>query len=170
MDDLLYGFYGKSNPMERTLILLKGDAVQRGLLGSILTRFEARGLKIVALKMMQMSRELAERHYAPHKGKEFYAPLVEFMTACPIVAMVLEGVDVVNVSRAMMGTTFCPDAVPGTIRGDLGLSRRYNLVHGSDSAQTAAREISLFFEPDELMEYDRPADAWTYARWKGEYI
>lgn len=156
--------------MERTLILLKPDAVQRGLVGAILARFEAKGLKPVALKMMRISPELAERHYAAHKGKDFYEPLLAFVTAGPVVAMVLEGVDAVRVARAMMGSTFGPDAAPGTIRGDFGMSRRYNLVHGSDSPETAQEEIELFFDAEDLFEYDRPGDAWTYARFRGELI
>ncbi|MFW6154986.1 MAG: nucleoside-diphosphate kinase [Planctomycetota bacterium] len=149
--------------MERTLILLKPDAVQRGLVGAITQRFEARGFKIVAAKLMQITPELAAEHYAAHKSKPFYDALVGFMTASPIVAMVLEGNDAVRVTRAMMGATFGPDAAPGTLRGDFGLSKQYNLVHGSDSPETAEREINLFFEPREILPYDRPCDAWTYA-------
>ena len=156
--------------MERTLILLKHDAVQRGLVGAIISRLERKGLKIVALKLMQISRELAERHYAPHKGRDFYEPLLEFMTAGASVAMVLEGNDAVRVVRAMMGPTFGPDAPAGTIRGDYGMSRRYNLIHGSDSPDTADQEIALFFEPGELHTYDRPADKWAYARAGRELI
>ena len=150
--------------MERTLVLLKPDAVQRGLVGTITARFEARGLKIVAMKLVRVPRELAERHYAPHRGKDFYQPLLEFVTGGPSLAMVLEGNDAVRITRAMMGATFGPDAAPGTIRGDLGMSKRYNLVHGSDSPQTAEQEIRLFFRPEEILHYDRPGDAWTYAR------
>ena len=156
--------------MERTLVLLKPDAVQRALTGVITARFEAKGLKIVGLKLMRIPPDLARRHYAPHQGKSFYAPLLEFMTAGPVVAMVLEGNDAVRVVRAMMGPTFGPDAPPGTIRGDLGLSKRYNLVHGSDSPETARQEIDLFFRPDELVEYGRPADQWVYARQDEELI
>lgn len=156
--------------MERTLILLKPDAVQRGLVGRVIDRFEAKGFKIVGMKFMQVSRELAERHYAEHKGKDFYEPLLAFITAGPIVAMVLEGLEAVRVTRAMIGGTFGPDAAAGTIRGDFGLSKRYNLVHGSDSPATADREIGLYFRPDELLEYGRPADAWTYARRGEEWV
>ena len=150
--------------MERTLILLKPDAVQRGLVGAIISRFETRGLKIVGMKLIQISQELAESHYVPHKGKDFYAPLLEFMTAGPTLAMVLAGNDAVRVTRSMMGSTFGPDAAAGTIRGDFGMSKRYNLVHGSDSVPTAVEEIERFFKPEELLDYERPADAWTYAR------
>ncbi|NLF31410.1 MAG: nucleoside-diphosphate kinase [Planctomycetes bacterium] len=149
--------------MERTLILLKPDAVQRGLVGTIIQRFEARGFKIVAAKLMQITPELAAEHYAAHKGKGFYDALVGFMTASPIMAMVLEGNDAVRVTRAMMGATFGPNAESGTIRGDFGLSKQYNLVHGSDSPETAQREIALFFKRGEILPYDRPADAWVYA-------
>ena len=149
--------------MERTLILLKPDAVQRGLVGAIIQRFEARGFKIVAAKLMQISEDLAAEHYAAHKGKPFYDALVGFMTASPVLAMVLEGNDAVRVTRAMMGATFGPNADPGTIRGDFGLSKQYNLVHGSDSPETAEREIDLFFKAGEILPYDRPADTWTYA-------
>ncbi len=150
--------------MERTLVILKPDAVQRGLIGQIVARFEAKGLKIVAARLMQISRALAEQNYAIHKGKDFYLPLLEFMTAGPVLAMVLEGNDAVRITRAMMGATFGPDAAPGTIRGDFGMSKRYNLVHGSDSAASAEQEIPLFFKTEEILDYDRPADAWTYAK------
>ncbi len=150
--------------MERTLILLKPDAVQRGLVGRIMARFEGKGLKIAGMKLMRITQELAERHYAPHKGKDFYGPLLAFMTAAPTLAVVLEGIDVVRVVRGLMGPTFGPDAPPGTIRGDYGMSKRYNLVHGSDSPESAAKEIELFFDPEELLDYDRPADAWVYAK------
>ena len=156
--------------MERTLILLKPDAVQRGLVGAITARFETRGLKIVGMKLMQISQELAQCHYAPHKDRDFYAPLLEFMTASPTLAMVLEGNNAVSVTRAMMGATFGPDAASGTIRGDYGMSKRYNLIHGSDSVPTAVEEIERFFASDELLSYERPADAWTYAKSGAELI
>lgn len=149
-------------PAERTLILLKPDAVQRRLAGRILTRFEEKGLKIVAMKLMQISRDLAERHYAPHKGKGFFEPLVKFMTGSPVVAMILEGPSAIDVARKMMGATFGHKAEPGTIRGDFGISNQYNLVHGSDSKESADREISLFFAPKEILEY-RTADEALHA-------
>ena len=156
--------------MERTLVVLKPDAVQRRLVGRIVARFERKGLKIVAMKMRTISQQLARTMYAPHEGKDFYEPLVEFLTASPVVAMVLEGLTAVAVVRQMLGPTFGPDAPPGTIRGDLGLSRRYNLVHGSDSPESARREIELFFRQDELLEYESNGDRWVYARWGDEWI
>lgn len=139
--------------MERTLVLLKPDAVQRRLVGRIVARFEEKGLQIVALKMLQISEELARRHYAPHEGKPFYEPLVRFMTSGPTVALVLEGKRAIEVVRRMMGPTFGPDAPPGTVRGDFAISNRFNLVHGSDSAQSAEAEVALFFTPSELVEW-----------------
>jgi nucleoside-diphosphate kinase len=149
--------------MERTLIVCKPDAVQRGLTGRILGRFERKGLKLVGLKMLQVDRALAEKIYAVHLGRDFYEPLLEFITASPVVAMVFEGQDAISVCRKLMGKTFGPDAEPGTIRGDYGISRRYNLVHGSDSAESARREIPLFFKTAELQDYSLHADAWLYA-------
>lgn len=149
--------------MERTLILLKPDAVQRALVGTFISRFEAKGLKLVGLKLLRMSRELAQEHYQQHQGKGFYEPLLEFITAGPIVAMVLDGNQAVQVTRTMMGKTFGPEAEPGTLRGDFGLSKRYNLVHGSDSPEVAQQEIARFFRPEEQMSYDRPIDEWVYA-------
>ena len=154
--------------MERTLIILKPDAVQRGLVGRIVARFEAKGLKIVAMKMVQVSAELAERMYAEHKGKDFHQPLLEFITACPVVAAVLEGLDAVATVRKLIGPTFSPDAPAGTIRGDFGSSRRYNLIHGSDSAESARREIGMFFQPAELNEYELRISDWVYARHLGK--
>ena len=147
---------------QRTLILLKPDAVQRRLVGRIVRRFEEKGLSIVALKLMRVSEELARKHYAVHKGKEFYEPLVKFITSSPIVACVLEGEDAIAVTRKMMGATFGRAAEPGTIRGDFGISKRYNLIHGSDSPETAEFEISLYFRPEEILEF-RPDDLpWVY--------
>jgi len=139
--------------MERTLVLIKPDAVQRHLVGQILGRFEAKGLQLVAMKMLQIDEELARRHYAPHEGKPFYEPLIRFMTGGPTVALIVEGKRAVEVVRRMMGPTFGPDAPPGTIRGDFAISNRFNLVHGSDSPETAAAEIELFFQPDEIVEW-----------------
>lgn len=146
--------------IERTLILIKPDGVQRGLVGSILNRFETRGLKIVGLKLMQMTEQLASQHYKDHVGKGFYAGLVKFMTSAPLVALAVEGPKAVEVARKMMGKTFCTDAESGTIRGDFGVSRGMNLIHGSDSPDSARRELGLFFKPEELLEYGRAADAW----------
>ncbi len=145
--------------MERTLVILKPDAVQRGLIGPILTRIEQRGFRIAAMKMMRISRELAERHYAEHKGKSFYEGLIAFITSAPVVVMVVEGPQAVRIVRQMMGKTNAADAAPGTIRGDFGLSMK-NLIHGSDSPESAAREIALYFTEEEILTYERPADRW----------
>lgn len=147
--------------MERTLILLKPDAVQRGLSGQILSRFEAKGLKIVALKLMKITPELAAKHYEAHKEKKFYPGLVKFMTSSPVVALALEGIDAIKVCRNLMGATFGADAAPGTIRGDFGISRSYNLVHGSDSPEAAERELKLFF-PEGIVDYGYAAHDWIY--------
>jgi len=156
--------------MERTLIIFKPDAVQRGLVGRILWRFEDKGLKIVGMKMLRIDPEQAARMYAEHRGEEFYEPLVKFMTASPVVAVVLEGLDAVRLARGVLGPTFGPDAPAGTIRGDFGASRRYNLVHGSDSVESARREISLFFAPEELVDYELSGWTWVYARHLGKFI
>lgn len=148
--------------MQRTLILAKPDAVQRGLVGRILTRFEEKGLKIIGLKFMQMSQELAARHYAAHKEKPFYAGLVRFMTSSPIVAIAIEGINAIEISRKMMGATFGSKAEAGTIRGDFGVSNSFNLIHGSDSPEAAARELELFFASGELLDYDYAAYRWIY--------
>ena len=149
--------------VERTLVFVKPDGVQRRLVGEILGRFEGRGLKILGLKMMRVSRELAERHYAEHKGKKFYEGLVGFVTGGPIVAGCLEGEQAIKCVRDMMGKTFCFDAAPGTIRGDLGISNQFNLIHGSDGPASAAREIELYFKPEELESYELPDQRWTMA-------
>jgi nucleoside-diphosphate kinase len=150
--------------------MLKPDAVQRGLVGRIVARLEAKGLKVVALKMMKIDRPLAERHYAPHKGKDFYEPLIRFVTSGPTVFLVVEGKGAVAVTRKMMGATFGPNAEPGTIRGDFGMSNRFNLIHGSDSPEAAAREIALFFRPEELIDWQPAAWPWTYDFSTGEVI
>lgn len=146
--------------MERTFALLKPDAVQRGLAGAILARFERRGLKIVGLKIMRVSRQLAESYYAEHKGKPFYEPLMAYITSGPVVAMVLEGDGAVAGVRKMMGKTNSAEAEPGTIRGDLALTIGRNVIHGSDSPESAKREIGFFFKPEELQEYRRIDEAW----------
>ena len=147
---------------ERTFVLLKPDAVQRGLVGEIAGRFERRGLKIVALKMIRVTRPLAETYYAEHKGKGFFEPLISFITAGTAVAMVLEGDGAVAAVRKMMGKTNSAEADPGTIRGDLALTIGRNVIHGSDSAESAKREISLFFKADELQAYTRIDDPWLH--------
>ncbi|KPK65395.1 MAG: nucleoside diphosphate kinase [Planctomycetes bacterium SM23_32] len=148
--------------MERTLVFLKADALRRGLVGEIIGRFERKGFLIEGLKMVALSEEFVREHYAAHRGKEFYEPLVRYVTSGPAVAMVLAGRNAVAVVRRMMGETFGSDAEPGTIRGDLALSNRYNLVHGSDSPEAAGREIGAFFEPDELVSYGEDATRWIY--------
>jgi nucleoside-diphosphate kinase len=146
---------------ERTLVLIKPDGVQRQLVGRILERYEQRGLKIVGLKLVHVDRDLAERHYAIHRGKPFFPGLVEFITSAPLVALALEGLNAVSVCRAINGATRPEEAAPGTIRGDLALETGQNLVHASDSAETAAHELALWFAPFELLEYGRDIDAWV---------
>ena len=141
--------------MQRTLVLVKPDAVQRKLAGEIISRLEKKGLKIVALKMLQMDRELAEQHYAIHKGKPFFPGLVDFITSGPIVAAVVEGENAVEVVRRLMGETDPLKAAPGTIRGDFGLDIGQNLIHGSDSGENAAKEINLFFSEKEILSQTR---------------
>src|SRR5271169_3581041 len=154
--------------MERTLIILKPDAVQRGLCGQILDRFEKKGLQIVGMKFMRIPTSLAETHYGPHKGKPFYDGLVKFMTSSPVIVLVLEGKDAIAISRKMMGATFGSKAEPGTIRGDFGVSNSFNLVHGSDSPESASRELGLFFKPDELLEWKPALETWVYDYGKGK--
>ncbi len=146
--------------MERTLVLVKPDAVQRGLVGDILSRLERTGLKLVALKMLQMDREMAERHYAIHRGKPFFEGLVQFITSSPLVAAIFEGPMAVEVVRKAMGETDPARAAPGTIRGDLALDIGRNVVHGSDSVETAEQEISLFFGPQDVLSYERQVEPW----------
>ena len=145
---------------EKTLILVKPDGVQRGLIGIIISRLEARGLRIAAMKMLQVSREMAMKHYGVHEGKPFFDGLVSFITSGPVVAMVLEGRSAVEMARNTMGVTDPLRAQPGTIRGDLGVDIGRNLVHGSDSPETAAREIAFFFSEDEILSYRRDVDRW----------
>lgn len=153
--------------MERTLIIFKPDAVQRGLCGEILSRFERKGLQIVGLKLMTISQTLAQTHYEPHKGKPFYAGLVKFMTSSPVVVLALEGKDAIAIARKMMGATFGSKAEPGTIRGDYGVSNSYNLIHGSDSPEAAQRELKLFFNDQELLDWTPAARQWVYDMSKG---
>ena len=148
--------------MERTLIILKPDAIQRGLTGKILTRFEEKGLQVVGMKLLMISEEMAAKHYAPHKGKPFYEGLVRFMTSSPVVVLALQGKGVIEVARKMMGATFGFKAEPGTIRGDYGVSASFNLIHGSDSPDAAKAELALWFKPDELHTYDLASRVWTY--------
>jgi nucleoside-diphosphate kinase len=148
---------------ERTLVLIKPDGVQRLLTGRIIGRLEDRGLKIVGLKLVAVSRDLAERHYAVHRDKPFFRGLVEFITSSPLVALVVEGPGAIAVVRAMVGATRPHEAAAGTIRGDLALETAQNLVHASDGPDTATTEIGLWFTPDEIMEYDRAIDRWALA-------
>jgi nucleoside-diphosphate kinase len=147
--------------MQRTLILLKPDCVQRRLVGTITQRFEQKGLRLVALKLVQAGTALAERHYAVHKGKPFYEPLLKFLTSGPTVAMVWEGREAVAVGRTLMGPTDGTKAPPATIRGDFAVSVQNNLVHGSDSPENAAAEIALWFRPEELVNYQPTDTPWV---------
>jgi nucleoside-diphosphate kinase len=151
---------------ERTLVLIKPDGVQRSLVGRIVARYEERGLRIVGLKLVQVDSDLAKRHYAEHQGKPFYETLVEFITAGPLVAMAVEGPGAIAMVRAMNGATNPVDAAPGTIRGDLAVTTRKNLVHASDGPESAAAELALWFEPQELVTYERGIDRWVLGRRK----
>ena len=146
--------------MERTRIILKPDSLQRRLVGRIIQRFEDKGLVLAAMKLMQIIKDLAGRHYAPHKGKPFYPGLIEYITSGPVVVMVLQGPQAIAISRKLMGKTFGFEAEPGTIRGDYGMSKTFNLIHGSDSPETAQTEIGLYFEPGELLDYTKASDSW----------
>lgn len=148
--------------MERTLVIIKPDAVQRGLIGPIITRLEQRGLKIVAMKFMQIDKDLAERHYAIHKGKEFYEGLITYITSSPVVVMVLEGPEAIQIVRNTLGDTKPIKAGQGTIRADFGLMIGRNLTHGSDGPETAAFEVDLFFDDEELVPWGRDTDRWIY--------
>jgi nucleoside-diphosphate kinase len=154
--------------MERTLIIFKPDAVQRGLCGQILSRFENKGLQVIGMKMMMIPRELAETHYAPHKGKPFYDGLVKFMTSSPVVVLALQGKGAIDIARKLMGATFGFKAEPGTIRGDFGVSSAFNLIHGSDSPESAQRELGLFFKPEELVNWTPMIQGWIYDMSKGQ--
>jgi nucleoside-diphosphate kinase len=149
--------------MERTLVLVKPDGVQRGLIGELLARFERKGLKVVGLRLLDVSRDLAERHYAVHAGKHFYPGLVEFITSGPVAAVALEGPDAIATVRRLVGGTMPNEAAPGTIRGDLGISGLRNLVHASDAPEAAEFELDLWFGPDRLVGYEREIDAWIVA-------
>ncbi len=146
---------------QQTLILLKPDAVQRRLVGELLNRFERKGLRLVGLKLVTASRELAEKHYAVHKGKPFYESLLAFLTSGPTVAMVFEGREAVAVCRSLMGLTDGAKSIPGTIRGDYAISVQNNLVHGSDSPENAATEIALWFTAAELVKFDAVDAKWV---------
>lgn len=146
--------------MNRTLVLIKPDSVQRGLIGEIVSRLERRGLKIIGMKLMLVSDELAHSHYGEHQGKPFFDGLVDFITSGPIVAVAIEGSDAVEIVRNTMGGTNPVDSAPGTIRGDLGVDIGRNLIHGSDSPESAKRELSIFFSDSEMLDYNRSTDPW----------
>ncbi|MFM1823329.1 MAG: nucleoside-diphosphate kinase [Planctomycetota bacterium] len=148
--------------METTLIILKPDAVQRGLMGRIISRFEEKGLQIVGAKLMQISQELAATHYKDHAGKPFYNGLVGFMTSAPVLVLAIRGNGAIAICRGMMGATFGSKAAAGTIRGDFGVSNSFNLIHGSDSPEAAERELGLFFAKGEVLDFTRAIDAWVY--------
>lgn len=146
--------------MERTYLMVKPDGIERGLIGEIVGRFERKGLKLIAAKLMRVTPELAERHYAEHKGKDFYDRLIAFITAGPVFAMVWEGDDAVAAARHLIGKTSGIEAAPGTIRGDYAIHTNYNLIHGSDSHDSAVREIGIFFAEDELLDYEKVIQVW----------
>jgi len=148
--------------MERTLVIVKPDGVQRGLIGETLSRLERKGLKLVALKMMQIAEPLARRHYGIHEGKPFFEGLIRYITSAPVVVMVWEGPQAIEMVRRLMGATRPLEATPGTLRADYGLDVGRNLVHGSDGPDTAASEIALFFRPEELLSWQRCTDPWIF--------
>ncbi len=146
--------------MEKTFLMVKPDGVQRGLIGEIVRRFEQKGLQLVAAKLVQVSREQAERHYAEHVGKPFFDNLIKFITSGPVFAMVWQGDQVIALSRTMIGKTNSLEALPGTIRGDYAVHTNLNLIHGSDSPESAEREIANFFRPEELLDYSKAIQTW----------
>jgi nucleoside-diphosphate kinase len=148
--------------MERTLIIVKPEGVQRGLIGNVITRFEQRGLKFVGLKLIHITPELAEQHYGVHKGKGFYAGLVKHITSSPVVVGVVEGPKAITIVRTSMGATNAAEALPGTIRGDYALEIGFNIVHGSDGPETAIQEINLFFKSEELVDYSLATEQWVH--------
>ena len=150
--------------METTLIILKPDAVQRGLMGRIISRVEDKGLQVAGAKLMQVPRKLAEEHYAEHAGKPFYDGLIQFITSTPVMVLAIRGPEAIAVCRKLMGKTKGTEAEPGTIRGDFGVSPGYNLVHGSDSAESAERELALWFDASEIADYESTQSQWVYER------
>lgn len=148
--------------METTLIILKPDAVQRGLMGRIISRFEDKGLRLVGAKLMAVERDLAERHYAEHEGKPFYPGLIEFITSTPVLVLAVRGPEAIAVCRKLLGKTKGTEAEPGTIRGDFGVSPGFNLVHGSDSAESAERELGLWFAEGEIVDYALSVSQWVH--------
>ncbi|MBO7205570.1 MAG: nucleoside-diphosphate kinase [Candidatus Methanomethylophilaceae archaeon] len=148
--------------MERTYLMVKPDGVQRGICGEIVSRFEKKGLKLVAMKLMVIPKEVAENHYGEHKDKPFFPSLISYITSGPVLAMVWEGESAVSVCRNMMGKTNPKESAPGTIRGDFGMQTGMNIIHGSDSVESAEREISIFFKPEELVSYEKTIQSWIY--------
>lgn len=148
--------------MEKTFLMVKPDGVQRNLIGEIVSRFEKKGFRLVAAKLMNVSTELAEEHYGEHKERPFFGELVDFITSGPVFAMVWEGENVISVARQMMGATNPKDAAPGTIRGDFGVNVGKNVIHGSDSPESAVREIGIFFNENELLDYEKLMNQWIY--------
>ncbi|MGI5901404.1 MAG: nucleoside-diphosphate kinase [Desulfitobacteriia bacterium] len=146
--------------MERTFLMLKPDAVQRGLVGEIITRFEKKGFKLVGIKMLRVTRELAVEHYKEHRGKDFFEPTVNFLTSSPVIAMVWEGKNIVSLARSMMGATNPANAEPASIRGSFALDISRNIIHGSDSVENAEREIKLYFRENEIMSYKKSGEEW----------
>lgn len=147
---------------EKSFVLLKPDAVQRGLVGKIISRFEEKGFKIVAAKMVQVTREQAERHYECHKGKRFFESLIEFITSAPCLAMIIEGRNAIKLCRRIMGATEPLDSEPGTIRGDFALDVKHNLIHGSDCPDSYAHEVKVYFTPEEILDYSLDLEKWIY--------
>ncbi len=148
--------------MEKTFIMVKPDGVQRNVIGEVVKRFEQKGFKLVGAKLMQVSQELAETHYAEHKERPFFGELVDFITSGPVFAMVWEGEEVISTARTMIGATNPAEANPGSIRGDFGVTVGKNIIHGSDSKESAEREINLFFKEEELVTYDKQDQTWIY--------
>lgn len=146
--------------VQRTLIIIKPDGVQRHLIGEVISRFEKKGLKMVAARFMKVSEQLARRHYGVHEGKPFFESVVKYISSSPVMVMVWQGEGVIDMARKLMGSTFGYDAQPGTIRGDFGCSRGYNLIHGSDAPETAEFEIGLYFKPEEIVDYDFADTLW----------
>jgi nucleoside-diphosphate kinase len=158
----IYILQGWRNQMERTFLMVKPDGVQRSIVGEIVSRFERKGFQLVGAKLMQITPELAEQHYGEHKEKPFFGDLVSFITSGPVFAMVWEGENVIATARQMMGKTHPKEALPGTVRGDYGLTLDKNVIHGSDAPESAAREIDLFFKAEELVGYDKLVNNWIY--------
>ncbi len=156
--------------MEKTLIIVKPDAVQRRLMGKIISRFEDKGFQIIGLKMILITESMARKHYAEHEGKDFFEPLVRYTTSAPVLVMVLKGKNAIEIVRKMMGATFGFRAEPGTIRGDYAVSNRFNLIHGSDSPISAEKEIGIFFRREDLFEYNLSDLSWIYDTSAGDIV